>query len=80
MAVNATNHAKADSKLVRIIIIIIIGLSLVFPRFHGLDSSQKYHSTKPRDRAHPPASNSTASCHLPYTPSMFFNSYLYLFP
>src|SRR5664279_3181712 len=64
----------------RIIIIIIIALTSLFPRLHGLDGSPKCYFSKQRDPAHLLVSTSICSYHPPHTPSMFFSLCLFLFP
>src|SRR5664279_3914002 len=63
----------------RIIIIIIIALTSLFPRLHGLDGSPKCYFSKQRDPAHLLVSTSICSYHPPHTPSMFFSLCLFLF-
>src|SRR5664279_1318340 len=65
--------------LLYIINIIIIDLTSVCPRLHGLDASPKCHLSTQRDLAHLPATASTSSCHLPHTLSKSFDLCLYLF-
>src|SRR5664279_474457 len=61
--------------------VIIIDLTSVCPRLHGLDGSPKCHLSKQRDLAHLPASALTSSYHfnLPHTLSKSFYLCLYLF-